>query len=86
MHPALQIAEIVELICIESVDPDDDRDLNTLYALARTASTFTHSALNGLWKFQTTLINILKCLPADLWDVERGLLHEGSSFVGNICP
>ncbi|KAJ7263804.1 hypothetical protein C8J57DRAFT_1626190 [Mycena rebaudengoi] len=85
MHPALQIAEIVELICIESVDPDDDRDLNTLYALARTASTFTHSALNGLWKFQTTLINILKCLPADLWDVERGLLHEGSSF-HLLCP
>ncbi|KAJ7263838.1 hypothetical protein C8J57DRAFT_1332945 [Mycena rebaudengoi] len=63
MHPALQIAEIVGLIC-NSVNPADDSE--TLWALARTSTTFTHSALNGLWEYQTTLINILKCLPADL--------------------
>ncbi|KAJ7263831.1 hypothetical protein C8J57DRAFT_1470606 [Mycena rebaudengoi] len=85
MHPALQIAEIVELICNESADFDGDRDLKTLGALARTATTFTHSALNGLWERQNGLINILECLPADLWDVGRGLLDDGSLF-HLLCP
>jgi hypothetical protein len=85
MHPALEVAEIVELIC-NSVDPDDGESCQeTLSALARTATTFTHSALNGLWKEQTNLINVLRCLPADLWDIKRGLLSRGSSFVSKIC-
>jgi hypothetical protein len=82
MHPALRIAEIVGLIC-DSFDPDYEP--KTLLALARTATFFTHSVLNGLWESQATLINVLRCLPADLWDVERGLLDDGSSFVSNIC-
>ncbi|KAJ7247999.1 hypothetical protein C8J57DRAFT_1673306 [Mycena rebaudengoi] len=81
MHPALAIDEIVELIC-NSVEPGahDNRSRETaLSALARTATTFTHSALNGLWEQQTTLINVL-CLPADLWDGEGGLSDDGPSF------
>ncbi|KAJ7238910.1 hypothetical protein C8J57DRAFT_1565641 [Mycena rebaudengoi] len=80
MHPALEVAEIVELIC-NSVDPDDGESCQeTLLALAKTATTFTHSALNGLWGEQTNLIIVLRCLPADLWDAEHGLLSRGSSF------
>ncbi|KAJ7263849.1 hypothetical protein C8J57DRAFT_1470620 [Mycena rebaudengoi] len=73
MHPALQIVEIVGLIC-NFVDPDDDPE--TLWALARTATTFTHSALNGLWECQNTLFHVLSCLPADLWDAECGVLDD----------
>jgi hypothetical protein len=55
-------------------------------ALAKTATIFTHSALNGLWERQTTLIHVLRCLPAAVWDDERGILDDGSSFVSKICP
>ncbi|KAJ7267980.1 hypothetical protein C8J57DRAFT_1469342 [Mycena rebaudengoi] len=73
MHPALQVAEIVGLIC-NSVDRDDDPE--TLWALARTATTFTHSALNGLWECQDTLFHVLSCLPADLWNVDDDSASE----------
>ncbi|KAJ7278355.1 hypothetical protein C8J57DRAFT_1465481 [Mycena rebaudengoi] len=50
------------------------RRKTSLLALAKTATTFAHSALNGLWEQQSTLVNVLRCLPADL------LAADGSSF------
>ncbi|KAJ7225028.1 hypothetical protein C8J57DRAFT_1590767 [Mycena rebaudengoi] len=82
MHPALNIAEIVQLICdsVAELDYRDQLRCKTFLALAKTATIFTHSALNGLWERQTTLIHVLRCLPAAVWDDERGILDDGSSF------
>ncbi|KAJ7278357.1 hypothetical protein C8J57DRAFT_1576859 [Mycena rebaudengoi] len=78
MHPALEIAEIVELIC-NSIQPSDYeypwRRQFWLLALAKTATTFTHSALNCLWERQSTLVNVLHCLPADLLSDTGGSFH-----------
>ncbi|KAJ7245827.1 hypothetical protein C8J57DRAFT_759222 [Mycena rebaudengoi] len=80
MHPALETAQIVQLIC-NSVEPNNEQSREgALWALARTATTFTHSALNGLWAAQPTLINVLRCLPPDLLHVEGGQSDEGHSF------
>ncbi|KAJ7208498.1 hypothetical protein GGX14DRAFT_633250 [Mycena pura] len=68
MHRALQIAEIVDLICsqiaLQSLHPGPSGDLA---ALARTSKVFLDPALNGLWRYQDTFLPILQCMPDDLW-------------------
>ncbi|KAJ7144125.1 hypothetical protein C8R44DRAFT_846099 [Mycena epipterygia] len=72
MHRALQIPELVEMICSQ-ISPDElgessDSGSNELAALARTSKIFQDDALNCLWRCQYTLAYILRCMPEDLWD------------------
>jgi hypothetical protein len=77
MHRGLEIPEIAEMIaeqvgthCHQSALGEEKasqrRDLS---ALARTSKTFLHPALNILWRAQDTIVPLLKCMPADLWDI-----------------
>ncbi|KAJ7132333.1 hypothetical protein C8R44DRAFT_731023 [Mycena epipterygia] len=66
MHRALEILEIAEMICGQALS---SRDLSVL---ARTSTIFTNPALNILWRHQYTILNLAKCMPDDLWDVDLG--------------
>ncbi|KAJ6505660.1 hypothetical protein C8R47DRAFT_1037617 [Mycena vitilis] len=75
MHTALQIPEILDLICLE-VDTDDDSlgtprsgSKQTLARLARVCRMFERPALDVLWREQEDLRNLLACMPADLWSI-----------------
>ncbi|KAJ7190344.1 hypothetical protein GGX14DRAFT_483421 [Mycena pura] len=73
MHRCLQILEIVELLCAE-VAGDLPRygagppECQRLATLARTCKAFQDPALDLLWSHQrNTMINLLMCMPNDLW-------------------
>ncbi|KAJ7673723.1 hypothetical protein DFH06DRAFT_749359 [Mycena polygramma] len=77
MHQALWIVEIVEMICSElsakgpHLPSADAR--RALSSLARSAKVFHDPALDILWRHQNTIMNLIKCMPADLWSfVEDG--------------
>ncbi|KAJ7144090.1 hypothetical protein C8R44DRAFT_725078 [Mycena epipterygia] len=72
MHQALQIPELVELICYQT--QDGLGPAGTLAALARTSRVFQEPALNALWCDQTTFAHILRCMPRDLWNHPSNLV------------
>ncbi|KAJ7624444.1 hypothetical protein FB45DRAFT_1086060 [Roridomyces roridus] len=63
MHRALGVPEIAQLI-VSHVD-----SLAALSFLARTATIFHDHALDSLWRSQSGLVNLIKCMPEDLWEV-----------------
>ncbi|KAF8177978.1 hypothetical protein K438DRAFT_1769811 [Mycena galopus ATCC 62051] len=76
MHRALQIAELVEMICSHLApgqpsawitSTDDSFLRGHLLSLAKTCKVFREPCLDALWKYQTTLLNLLRCMPDDLW-------------------
>ncbi|KAJ6476209.1 hypothetical protein C8R45DRAFT_1216919 [Mycena sanguinolenta] len=82
MHRALEIVEVVEMIC-EELGTGIDRWPRKRHArrcdlarLARTSTTFLHPALNVLWRHQGTILNLLKCMPSDVWDISVSKLIE----------
>lgn len=40
---------------------------HNLSVLARTSKMFLDPALNDLWRHQDTIVNLLNCMPDDLW-------------------
>ncbi|KAJ7436343.1 hypothetical protein FB451DRAFT_1307528 [Mycena latifolia] len=66
MHRALQIQELVEMI-LSHLDPLPGADSPALAALASTCTIFHDSALDALWRHQETIVNLIKCMPSDLW-------------------
>lgn len=69
MHRCLQILEMVEMVCFQ-FDPYPSRDVKDLASLARTCTIFQGPALDVLWKVQRTLMNLVRCMPTDLFDVQ----------------
>ncbi|KAJ7936738.1 hypothetical protein B0H13DRAFT_1853161 [Mycena leptocephala] len=63
------IPELVELICEELGHPHVY--LKDLAALARTATVFHDAALDVLWRHQGSPVNVILCMPTDLWESER---------------
>ncbi|KAJ7174785.1 hypothetical protein C8R46DRAFT_1252859 [Mycena filopes] len=37
--------------------------------LATTSTVFLDPALNGLWRYQGTIVNLLRVMPTDLWEI-----------------
>ncbi|KAJ7919551.1 hypothetical protein B0H13DRAFT_1988642 [Mycena leptocephala] len=76
MHRGLGILEIVEIICaqlgLESSESLSTDASSALSALARTSQFFHNPALNVLWRHQDTLVNLIRCMPEDLWDITQG--------------
>ncbi|KAJ6449915.1 hypothetical protein C8R47DRAFT_1084606 [Mycena vitilis] len=64
MHRSLYIAEI-RLLIVSELDPVQES--NALAVLARTSTFFHHIALDALWREQGTIMNVLRCIPADVW-------------------
>ncbi|KAJ7291626.1 hypothetical protein C8J57DRAFT_1588040 [Mycena rebaudengoi] len=69
MHHFFSIPELVELVCKELNYSRVHR--KDLAALARTATVFHHPALDVLWRQQDGLMNVILCMPADLWESEE---------------
>ncbi|KAJ7358507.1 hypothetical protein DFH08DRAFT_735176, partial [Mycena albidolilacea] len=77
MHCSLCIPEIVSLIFYETLDEAEqsltdhlNRDsAQTLAGLARTCKAFRDPALDLLWKSQCTVMNVLNCMPGDIWEL-----------------
>ncbi|KAF7355847.1 hypothetical protein MVEN_00913200 [Mycena venus] len=76
MHCSLCIPEIVSLIFCETLNGAEqslnhlNRDsAQTLAGLARTCKAFRDPALDLLWKSQCTVMNVLNCMPGDIWEV-----------------
>ncbi|KAJ6529834.1 hypothetical protein B0H19DRAFT_1193348 [Mycena capillaripes] len=67
MHRALEILEMVEMICGEVHRTPSSH--STLCSLARVCRLFSKAALDFLWKHQFMMANILACMPTDLWEV-----------------
>ncbi|KAJ7613404.1 hypothetical protein FB45DRAFT_1111866 [Roridomyces roridus] len=67
-HRALCIPEIVAMICEDGV----------------TCKAFQDPALNVLWRSQSTVVNVLKCMPGDIWqweDEDPGQVTVSLSFL-----
>ncbi|KAJ7732033.1 hypothetical protein B0H16DRAFT_1861229 [Mycena metata] len=79
MHRALQIPEILRLICLQisalrenplrnELSKEQSRQLALL---ARTCTTFSAPALHALWEFQNTIFHLLDCMPPGIWQKDR---------------
>ncbi|KAJ7113119.1 hypothetical protein C8R44DRAFT_984926 [Mycena epipterygia] len=81
MHRALKTLELVELICAQ-LDPEELGKYTSaashadLSRLARTSTIFLHPALNVLWRHQGTIINLLRCMPSDLWEITETQISD----------
>ncbi|KAJ7123590.1 hypothetical protein C8R44DRAFT_784060 [Mycena epipterygia] len=79
MHRGLGIPEIVGLIVTDSGAPSGPfppaPDFRTLARLARTCTAFSDPALNILWEYQDTILNILGCFPSYLFEMVHD--HRG---------
>ncbi|KAJ6487161.1 hypothetical protein C8R47DRAFT_1277476 [Mycena vitilis] len=63
MHRALQIFELIHMLCGHLRGYE-----HALCCLARVCHLLSGPALDILWVEQDTLINILRCMPDDLWE------------------
>ncbi|KAJ7081963.1 hypothetical protein C8R44DRAFT_862688 [Mycena epipterygia] len=66
MHPCLEIPELVKTIC-SNLTTSFRGDCKVLAALARTCKMFHDPALDVLWEEPKDLMNILRCLPSDVF-------------------
>lgn len=65
MHPALQNIDIICIICSYVHD-------GSLPALASTCRIFERPALDVLWRDLESVEPLVKCLPSDLFGIEKG--------------
>ncbi|KAJ7478736.1 hypothetical protein B0H11DRAFT_2424232 [Mycena galericulata] len=86
MHRGLRILEIVDMICAqagaEGLLPLPKGSARDLSALARTCTALCNPALDVLWRSQDTIVNLLRCMPSDLWEInadkdrlQRPIIH-----------
>ncbi|KAJ7291667.1 hypothetical protein C8J57DRAFT_1458425 [Mycena rebaudengoi] len=85
MHHFFSVPELVELLCEEVGDQDNDlseddpaTSCQDLAAFACTATVFQRPALDALWLHQESLINIVLCMPADLWESEESVKDQSN--------
>ncbi|KAJ6621019.1 hypothetical protein B0H10DRAFT_2354569 [Mycena sp. CBHHK59/15] len=67
MHCIFYILEIADLICSHLQYRGVQMHLATL---ARTSRIFQGPALDILWRTQTNLVNLTRCMPPDIWEQE----------------
>ncbi|KAJ7721340.1 hypothetical protein DFH07DRAFT_932835 [Mycena maculata] len=65
---ALQIPEIVHMICLEADAKLAYLRQHTLPSLARTSRIFSGSALDLIWRELESLVPLIKCMPETLWE------------------
>ncbi|KAJ7714606.1 hypothetical protein B0H16DRAFT_1435411 [Mycena metata] len=89
MHRCLQLLEIVDMIFSHLYFvPDRDlprrhAKLRDLAVLARTCTFFSGVALDFLWR-STVLVNLLCCLPSDLWRIDE--FEDGNDQMWLVRP
>lgn len=84
MHRCLWISEIVVNIA-EEVLLDEEWEVpaswDTLAKLARTCRMFSEPSLNALWRFQSSLMPLLRTMPDDLWNMDEDNIIMVSSYL-----
>ncbi|KAJ6480522.1 hypothetical protein C8R47DRAFT_599998 [Mycena vitilis] len=65
MHRTLRLPEVLVSV-FSSLDPA--ADAKDLAGLARTCVGFHSIALDALWSHQNGVLNLLRCMPSDLWE------------------
>ncbi|KAJ7113132.1 hypothetical protein C8R44DRAFT_984931 [Mycena epipterygia] len=79
MHRALQTVEL-ELICAQVLVDKNGLDKHASHSdlsrLARTSTIFFNPALNILWRHQGTIVNLLRCMPNDIWDITEARIKD----------
>jgi hypothetical protein len=72
MHRALRIPEMVHSIVSHlgpELTPESRKgDSMALAALAISCTAFHEFALDALWRYQGTIMNLIQCMPAGLWE------------------
>ena len=68
MHRTLRIPEIVDSV-FSHLDPTPGKEGRELAALARTCTMFHDIALDALWWHQESIINLIRCMPTELWEI-----------------
>ena len=69
MHPALRISEILSVIFGFTTTLDDQR--GNLSRAMKTCKTFYELAADVLWHTLDDLTPLEKCMPPELWYVDR---------------
>ena len=68
----LSIPELLSYIAELFDDPSaaslDESARSPLNSLARSCRAFCAQALDVLWRYQNGLVNIIECMPDDLWE------------------
>ncbi|KAF9465162.1 hypothetical protein BDZ94DRAFT_1296673 [Collybia nuda] len=59
--------ELIDLVFDHLEDTGRDETLVAFAYLARSCRAFTEPALKRLWKVQTTLAPLIRCMPRELW-------------------
>ncbi|KAJ7658601.1 hypothetical protein DFH06DRAFT_1406993 [Mycena polygramma] len=75
MHDCLKIAELVDMICSQ-FDCSERGDHRALAAVARTCRRFQDPAMDHLWRSTTLARLLIRCMPSDLWDVEKRKVRQ----------
>lgn len=65
MHLCLQITEI--LVKIFAIYDDDKEGIKTLYSLTLVCKALHEPARDALWRFQRSLVSLVKIFPEDVW-------------------
>ncbi|KAJ7461130.1 hypothetical protein FB451DRAFT_1371392 [Mycena latifolia] len=78
------------MICVQ-VAPADAltlslRHTSDLSRLARTSMVFLNPALDVLWSHQGTLVNLLRTMPGDLWDITETRDNGGNGEDDDAVP
>ena len=81
MHRCFGILEVLRNV-VEHVGADKEHGSRTLVALSTTCKMFHDAAQDVIWRNQTGLLPLLRCLPQVVWDDEAFL--EMKVFVR--CP
>ncbi|KAJ7772831.1 hypothetical protein DFH07DRAFT_733536, partial [Mycena maculata] len=66
---------------VSLVDPVRNADLA---ALARTCTSFHEIALDELWRHQDTIMNLIRCMPADLWTSTTDIPAQYAMFASDL--
>lgn len=88
MHPCFTIPELF-IIITETIYADERKGQSSVAALARTCKLFLEPALDVLWRYQITLVPLLRCLPDGVMIVKDYGPHwyrDYSSKIVRILP
>ncbi|KAJ7156393.1 hypothetical protein C8R46DRAFT_1295215 [Mycena filopes] len=64
---ALQIPEVLSLILGSLHTRPKSKSIRALAVAARTCKVFSEPALDTLWEHQSTIMNVLDCVPGEAW-------------------
>jgi hypothetical protein len=81
MHSCLKLVEIQRII-VESLDRENSTFRSDLLALATSCSLLCGTALDELWREQSSLLPLILTMPDDVWE-KRPVFSDLFTLVGS---